>query len=257
MRMPQLQRWNDSVLGMVPISATQYLAEPVQLAAYGTAPAAPAQPRVQLAVRDLAPEAAPAAARPVLVRVQAPAVAAAPGPIARPAAEAAGSALLYLDQRTRALRLRTKTADEAVGGTGGGGGAPTGAELEAGVVTHSGAALLKLDRAAISAALPGRSAAYQSLSVTALAVLIDQALGIDAAAATAGALRYVRGSAAAVESALNDPAPSAALLLHGERPEQVVAVAEAGETMPQKSTLFAPKPPTGLLLLAHEINRVG
>jgi uncharacterized protein (DUF1015 family) len=136
-------------------------------------------------------------------------------------------------------------------------GAPTGAELEIGVVTHSGAALLKLDRAAISAALPGRSAAYRSLSVTALAVLIDQALGIDAAAATAGALRYVRGSAAAVESALNDPAPSAALLLHGERPEQVVAVAEAGETMPQKSTLFAPKPPTGLLFLAHEINRVG
>ena len=136
-------------------------------------------------------------------------------------------------------------------------GAPTGADLEAGVVTHAGAALLKLDRAAISAALPGRSSAYQSLSVTALAVLIDQALGIDAAAATAGALRYVRGSAAAVESALNDPAPSAAFLLHGERPEQVVAVAEAGETMPQKSTLFAPKPPTGLLFLAHEINRVG
>ena len=136
-------------------------------------------------------------------------------------------------------------------------GAPTGADLEAGVVTHAGAALLKLDRAAIGAALPGRSSAYQSLSVTALAVLIDQALGIDAAAAAAGALRYVRGSAAAVESALNDPVPSAALLLHGERPEQVVAVAEAGETMPQKSTLFAPKPPTGLLFLAHEINRVG
>jgi uncharacterized protein (DUF1015 family) len=37
----------------------------------------------------------------------------------------------------------------------------------------------------------------------------------------------------------------------------VVAVAEAGETMPQKSTLFAPKPPTGLIFLAHEINRVG
>jgi uncharacterized protein (DUF1015 family) len=134
-------------------------------------------------------------------------------------------------------------------------GAPTGEELEIGVVTHSGAALLKLDRRAISAALPGQSAAYQSLSVAALAVLIDQALGIDAAAATAGALRYVRGSAAAVESALTDPMPSAALLLHGERPEQVVAVAEAGETMPQKSTLFAPKPPTGLLFLAHEINR--
>jgi len=136
-------------------------------------------------------------------------------------------------------------------------GAPESAELQIGVVTKTGAALLTLDRAAISAALPGRSAAYQSLSVTALAVLLDQALGIDAAAAAAGALRYVRGAEQAISSALADPTPSAVLLLHGERPEQVVAVAEAGETMPQKSTLFAPKPPTGLLFLAHEINRVG
>jgi len=136
-------------------------------------------------------------------------------------------------------------------------GAPESTELQIGVVTKTAAALLTLDRAAISAALPGRSAAYQSLSVTALAVLLDQALGIDAAAAAAGALRYVRGAEQAIGSALADPTPSAVLLLHGERPEQVVAVAEAGETMPQKSTLFAPKPPTGLLFLAHEINRVG
>ncbi len=136
-------------------------------------------------------------------------------------------------------------------------GAPESSELQIGVVTKTGAALLTLDRTAISAALPGRSTAYQSLSVTALAVLLDQALGIDAAAAAAGALRYVRGAEQAISSALTDPTPSAVLLLHGERPEQVVAVAEAGETMPQKSTLFAPKPPTGLLFLAHEINRVG
>jgi len=136
-------------------------------------------------------------------------------------------------------------------------GAPESAELQIGVVTKTAAALLTLDRAAIAAALPGRSTAYQSLSVTALAVLLDQALGIDAAAAAAGALRYVRGAEQAISSALADPAASAVLLLHGERPEQVVAVAEAGETMPQKSTLFAPKPPTGLLFLAHEINRVG
>jgi hypothetical protein len=136
-------------------------------------------------------------------------------------------------------------------------GASEGAELEIGAVTHGGAALLRLDRAGIAAALPGRSTAYRSLSVTALAVLLEQSLGIDAAAAAAGALRYVRGSEAAVTSALEDPSPSAALLLHAERPEQVVAVAEAGETMPQKSTLFAPKPPTGLLFLAHDINRLG
>jgi hypothetical protein len=86
MRMPQLQRWNDSVLGMVPISATQYLANPVQLAAYGTAPAAPQMPRVQLAVRDLPAEPAPAAVRPVLVKAEVPTAPAAAAPIARPAA---------------------------------------------------------------------------------------------------------------------------------------------------------------------------
>lgn len=86
MRMPQLQRWNDSVLGLVPISATQYLANPVQLAAYGTAPAAPQLPRVQLAVRDLPAEPAPAAARPILVKAEVPAAPAAAAPIARPAA---------------------------------------------------------------------------------------------------------------------------------------------------------------------------
>jgi len=136
-------------------------------------------------------------------------------------------------------------------------GAPASAELEIGVVTHQGAALFTLDKARIAAALPGRSEAYQSLSVAALALLMEEALGIDAAAAAAGALRYVRGAAEAAQSALGASTPSAAILLRGERPEQVVAVAEAGETMPQKSTLFAPKPPTGLLFLAHEINRVG
>jgi hypothetical protein len=100
MRMPQLQRWNDTVLGLVPISATQYLANPVQLAAYGTAPAAPQLPRVQLAVRDLPATEAPAAVRPVLVKAEVPTTAApiarpAPAPaLARPAPEAAPADLL-------------------------------------------------------------------------------------------------------------------------------------------------------------------
>jgi hypothetical protein len=88
MRMPQLQRWNDSVLGLVPISATQYLANPVQLASYGTAPAAPVapqQPRVQLAVRDLPAAQAPSAAQPVLVKAEVPMAPATAGLPARPA----------------------------------------------------------------------------------------------------------------------------------------------------------------------------
>jgi len=83
MRMPQLQRWNDSVLGLVPISATQYLAEPVQLAAYGKAPETPALPRVQLAVRDLPAVPAPATVRPVLVSAKGPSGAAAVRPVSQ------------------------------------------------------------------------------------------------------------------------------------------------------------------------------
>lgn len=86
MRMPQLQRWNDSVLGLVPISASQYLAEPVQLAAYGTAPEAPPQPRVQLAVRDMAPQPRPPEPRALLVSAP---VAPAPAPAGQPPVAAA------------------------------------------------------------------------------------------------------------------------------------------------------------------------
>lgn len=54
MRMPQLQRWNDDVLGLVPISATQYLVDPLQLVRYGK-PLPGELADVQLAVRDVLP----------------------------------------------------------------------------------------------------------------------------------------------------------------------------------------------------------
>lgn len=83
MRLPQLQRWNDSVLGMVPISATQYLSNPMHLAQYGKPlPGdAPQLPGVQLAVRDV--PIAPAATAALLVSAPPPARADAP-PVARP-----------------------------------------------------------------------------------------------------------------------------------------------------------------------------
>ena len=43
-RLPEMQRWNDSVLQMSAPAATQYLQSPVQLASFGAAPAAPAAP---------------------------------------------------------------------------------------------------------------------------------------------------------------------------------------------------------------------
>jgi hypothetical protein len=86
MRLPQLQRWNDDVLGLMPITAEQYLDNPVRLAAYGSAVQAP-PPKVQLAIRDAAPMAARPEPRLVSAERPAPRAIEAPRPaeaIARP-----------------------------------------------------------------------------------------------------------------------------------------------------------------------------
>ena len=80
-RLPEMQRWNDSVLQMSAPAATQYLRSPVQLASFGAAPAAPAaQPDVRYAVATPAP--APAITAPVQRAAYRPA----PAPVAAPAA---------------------------------------------------------------------------------------------------------------------------------------------------------------------------
>jgi hypothetical protein len=80
-RLPEMQRWNDSVLQMSAPAATQYLRSPVQLASFGAAPAAPAaQPDVRYAVAMPAP--APAITAPVQRAAYRPA----PAPAAAPAA---------------------------------------------------------------------------------------------------------------------------------------------------------------------------
>lgn len=92
MRMPQLQSWNDGVLGLVPISANQYLESPLRLADYGKLPATPSLPKAQYAVRDQVPTKAPELA-PQLVSAEVPARASVAPPVAeralaRPAEEA-------------------------------------------------------------------------------------------------------------------------------------------------------------------------
>ena len=110
MRMPQLQRWNDSVLGLVPISATQYLDNPVRLTSYGK-PLASELPQAQLAVRDVMPvpaaaaqprlvsadEAPRAPAAPQIVPVVARAAPAPAAAIARPAPEAPADLLQQVE----------------------------------------------------------------------------------------------------------------------------------------------------------------
>lgn len=100
MRLPQLQRWNDEVLGLMPISATQYLRNPLHLAAYGTdpepaapAPAAtpPAAPAVMRAIVPAVPRQAAPESRPQLVsHTSAPSAARPERPVRTVAAEAPG-----------------------------------------------------------------------------------------------------------------------------------------------------------------------
>lgn len=62
MRLPELQRWNDDVLGLLPITAEQFVENPVRLATFASEqPAASGAPTLQLAI---APQpAAPAGPR--------------------------------------------------------------------------------------------------------------------------------------------------------------------------------------------------
>lgn len=84
MRLPQLQRWNDDVLGLLPITAEQFVENPVRLATFASEqPVAANAPTLQLAI---APQpAAPAGPRLVALR-DAPRAAATPEPSFTPSA---------------------------------------------------------------------------------------------------------------------------------------------------------------------------
>jgi uncharacterized protein (DUF1015 family) len=108
------------------------------------------------------------------------------------------------------------------------------------VVASDGVAVLKRPRAA------GGSPREQ-LDVTVLEREILTPAGLSAESIAGGALGYTRNPhelAAAVRQ-------GDAILGFGVQPvavDEVLAVADAGETMPQKSTYFYPKVPTGLVL---------
>jgi uncharacterized protein (DUF1015 family) len=71
--------------------------------------------------------------------------------------------------------------------------------------------------------------------------------GIGAEELAGGALGYDH-SAAAVEAAVRDGTATLGVLLNRPRVEEMLAIADAGDTMPQKSTYFYPKVPTGLVI---------
>jgi uncharacterized protein (DUF1015 family) len=100
----------------------------------------------------------------------------------------------------------------------------------------------------VDAVLPAeRSAAWRSLDVTiAHRLLIDRLWGLQDTEDVVGFEHDVPAAVAAARRT-----GGTALLLNPTPVEAVAAVAEAGERMPRKSTLFTPKPRTGLLIRAY------
>ena len=101
------------------------------------------------------------------------------------------------------------------------------------------------DDARVRAALPaGRSDAWSSLDVSVLhAYVISSLWGLEDAPDVVGYEHDVAGALAAAART-----GGSAVLLNPTPVEAVAAVAGAGERMPRKSTLFTPKPATGLVL---------
>ena len=104
------------------------------------------------------------------------------------------------------------------------------------------------DQATADAALPDRSDAYRRLDTAVLeALMFKGALGLtEDDVANKRGIDYSKSFADARERVESGEA-DAAFFMRATPVEQVQAVAEAGESMPPKSTYFFPKIPTGLV----------
>jgi uncharacterized protein (DUF1015 family) len=104
------------------------------------------------------------------------------------------------------------------------------------------------DQAAAAAALPGRSPAYRHLDTAVLeALILEGALSMsEDDVANKRGLGYAKDFADA-RDAVESGRADAAFFMRPTPVEQVREVAQAGESMPPKSTFFYPKIPTGLV----------
>jgi len=80
--------------------------------------------------------------------------------------------------------------------------------------------------------------------------VIAGVFGLDEAAVAKGAIDYPK-SAVQTASDLREGHGAVAIYLNPLRPEDVFRVTEAGDVLPQKSTFFYPKLPTGLVFRPH------
>lgn len=107
--------------------------------------------------------------------------------------------------------------------------------------------LLRLrDAAAVRSLMPERSPVWQSLDASVLEyAVLRETLGIQPDAP--GAIDYTDDAQRAMQDVEGGRWPLA-FLLNATRVDQMLAVADAGERMPAKSTFFYPKLATGLVL---------
>ena len=106
------------------------------------------------------------------------------------------------------------------------------------------------DSAAVQALMPERSSVWRSLDVNVLQyAVLGESLGLTAG--NTGAVAYTEDAAKAMQLVESGRWPLA-FLLNATRIDQMVAVADAGEVTPPKTTYFYPKLVTGLVLNAFE-----
>jgi uncharacterized protein (DUF1015 family) len=115
--------------------------------------------------------------------------------------------------------------------------------------THHAFGVLAADGAALLTAPRSRTPSPRdSLDVAVLADrILHDALGISADAIAGGALAYTRDVAEA-ERAVRSGEVALAFTTNASTTAEIIAVSDAAEVMPQKSTYFYPKVPTGLIL---------
>jgi uncharacterized protein (DUF1015 family) len=118
-----------------------------------------------------------------------------------------------------------------------------------GLWTRAGGALLTARRAAFEPLLAEGGAAVRGLDVVLLGAALERLLGIDPAAVAAGGrVTFTKSAADALDAVDADGGVDAAFLLEPTPVASIMAVAAAGDVMPQKSTYFYPKALTGLLI---------
>ena len=100
----------------------------------------------------------------------------------------------------------------------------------------------------------GRAPAWKQLVVNVLQFgVLEPMLGIDARALESGEyVQFTEDALEAAEAVRSGHVPLA-FLVPATRADELIAVADAGERMPQKSTYFYPKLGTGLVLNAHDV----